>query len=77
MKQEIYKYQITDRSNHLCETVGHGELSSIKMLLPKMIFDYLVELNNKGQLNRIKLIHEDCICLVEKLTGAPKTLIIE
>ena len=68
MKQELYKYQITGRGKIPRETAGFGELSSIRELMPKTIFDYLVELNNKGQFNRIKLIHEDCICLIEKLS---------
>jgi len=68
MKQELYKYQITGRGKIHRETAGFGELSSLKELMPKTIFDYLVELKSKGQLTQIKLIHEDCICLIEKLS---------
>lgn len=76
MKQELYKYQITARGKIHRETAGFGELHALRELLPKTIFDYLVELKDKGQLTRIKLIHEDCICLIEKLsTRKPGTLV--
>lgn len=76
MKQELYSYRITDRGKHRRETKGFGELSSLKELMPKTIFDYLVELKSKGQLTRIKLIHEDCICQIERLyNSTPKPLV--
>lgn len=76
MKQELYSYRITDRGKRRGETVGFGEFYALKELVPHTIFDYLVELKRKGQLTRIKLIHEDCICQIERLyNSTPKLLV--
>lgn len=62
-----YRYAIEPRFGKKKMIKGLCQLRYLKNKVPDTLFSYLTDLAASGRLNKVKLIHQDCICQIEKV----------